>query len=370
MLDPSYAGTGICSSSSSLSLAQYPRTTPICTNVRVYIDSAGEMHDPDYRDFPIFPVAKVPRTRSLGRRHSLTGRMPSSWARSELSLGSSSRARWDAWSVDQDLEEQDSDSDMEEDAYQPSHARTLPVTRFSSMTRAASPVASSIYSATSHMYLSSASITSAPAVLDREDEGKDWEEEDGFEQVDVRDLCEEPISGFASEANVVDLASPVEEGRSSTGRWSFLRRMMCTPSHAPSTPLDNYERSQAAHRGQHKRRAGRLQDRLRKLRSSSNLPPPLSHTEPPTVTVKEEFVVEKQDAEDGDITNEYLLVDKDTQEDDHVAQFIRSDREASLRRRAREMNLHVQTRLFRAKKDISNKMRYPAIRTATASKQS
>ena len=88
------------------------------------------------------------------------------------------------------------------------------------------------------------------------------------------------------------------------------------------------------------------------------------------MTVKEEFVVQKQDAEDGDITNEYLLVDKDTQEDDHVAQFIRSDREASLRRRAREMNLHVQTRLFRAKKDISNKMRYPAIRTATASKQS
>ncbi|KAM5538115.1 hypothetical protein V8D89_008312 [Ganoderma adspersum] len=63
LLDPAYASSSTSSSSVSASPASHTQT-------RVYVDHNGEIHDPDYRDFPVLRATARPNPTGKPRRTS------------------------------------------------------------------------------------------------------------------------------------------------------------------------------------------------------------------------------------------------------------------------------------------------------------
>ncbi|KAI1788386.1 hypothetical protein LXA43DRAFT_974857 [Ganoderma leucocontextum] len=101
LLDPAYASSSTSSSSVSASPASQTQT-------RVYVDHNGEIHDPDYRDFPVLRATARP-TPSGKRRRTSTG----SAARS--ASHDTYRPTRPSWERDWSTEVDNSDNENDED---------------------------------------------------------------------------------------------------------------------------------------------------------------------------------------------------------------------------------------------------------------
>ncbi|KAF7799619.1 hypothetical protein EIP86_010857 [Pleurotus ostreatoroseus] len=215
--------------------------------VCAYVDSEGELHDPDFQLFPAFrpPV----RMGLLERRHTVSG---------QVQVRAAARTRSPGQIFDDYEEEmrEENGSDEEEDrAYWRRGRPRMPLQRPQhlqrSHTRAASILSStsaspSIFSAASYM-LDSTSVTSAPTNPGHELGHSDEIEE--IARVDSAD-CD------AQNTTTPGIYSKEDDSGSdcSSPSWSFLRRMMCTPSvpsslgaaptlEHPATPSEGRKRS-------------------------------------------------------------------------------------------------------------------------------
>lgn len=125
LLDPAYA-SGSSSSSSSTTTPTHHRHG----QTRAYVDRHGDLHDPDYRDFPVLPTTA--RTTSASRRrrpsHDARSRSTSRHADHRYSSAYSyTRPEWERdWTEGEDEDEDVFDDNESQSHYSPfaSHAAT------------------------------------------------------------------------------------------------------------------------------------------------------------------------------------------------------------------------------------------------------
>ncbi|KAI0076854.1 hypothetical protein K474DRAFT_1707790 [Panus rudis PR-1116 ss-1] len=100
LLDPAYASASTASTSPGL-------------ESRAYVDHRGDLHDPDYRDFPVMPVRRsttMSKTRAR-RRLSVGSSYSAEYYNGRLSTNSA-RPRWErSWENDDDVDEEDEEDD-------------------------------------------------------------------------------------------------------------------------------------------------------------------------------------------------------------------------------------------------------------------
>ena len=124
LLDPAYASGSSSSSSSTRTRGSVwaspayratlpPETKHVHAQTRAYVDHRGDLHDPDYRDFPVLPTP-TRRTRSHNQRkssganHSSRRSRSASRPRYSPSYALTSRPEWERdWSDDSDDEDDD-----------------------------------------------------------------------------------------------------------------------------------------------------------------------------------------------------------------------------------------------------------------------
>ncbi|KAI0950217.1 hypothetical protein AcV7_008754 [Taiwanofungus camphoratus] len=117
LLDPAYASSSSSGSSASASPTHASHAQP-----RAYVDHHGDLHDPDYRDFPVLRPTARARHTNRGRRASTgtaaarsTSRGPERYA----GYGTAPRPEWERdWSAELEDEE---DEDVDDDAESQSH---------------------------------------------------------------------------------------------------------------------------------------------------------------------------------------------------------------------------------------------------------
>ena len=112
LLDPSYASSSSSGSSSG----------PSYTPTRVYVDQYGDLHDPDYRDFPITRPTSRSRSKRSGTRRSSTGsgtrsrsasRVPDRFPTYQMDLA---RPGWERDWATEGSDDEDGDEDEDEES--------------------------------------------------------------------------------------------------------------------------------------------------------------------------------------------------------------------------------------------------------------
>ncbi|PSR77570.1 hypothetical protein PHLCEN_2v7760 [Hermanssonia centrifuga] len=204
LLDPAYTSSSSSSSGSS------SRSSSQQTQTRAYVDHHGDLHDPDYRDFPVLPTRQkpnAPRRRHTASTAQLQSRIASSTRPDRYSTYPLvARPEWERdWGTEvEDLDEDEEDVHDLNTSYAPtSSSRTTPSSR-----RASLPP--SIYAHSSFFYNEPVSMTSSPVdSLDEQEEGALGLSGSPFEDLGMEET-EEQVS-----------ASPSKTTRTS----SLLRRM-------------------------------------------------------------------------------------------------------------------------------------------------
>lgn len=164
LLDPAYASSSASSSSSTRGVIQ---------PTRAYVDHRGDLHDPDYRDFPVLPTRhkmNLPRRSASAHSRIASSTRPDRYSTYPLVA----RPEWERdWAT----EVEDLNEDDEYDPYSPISERT-PSSR-----RASLPP--SVYAPSAFYYSEPMSTTSSPV---------DSLEEEDAEQSPFEDLEETPRS--------------------------------------------------------------------------------------------------------------------------------------------------------------------------------
>ncbi|KAH9852746.1 hypothetical protein C2E23DRAFT_148414 [Lenzites betulinus] len=116
LLDPAYAS----SSSSSTMSATTP--SPHAAQTRAYVDHNGDLHDPDYRDFPVLRTATRSNSHAGKKRRTSTGSANAVRSRSHdrFSFGMQpTRPGWERdWAADvDDSDVEDADDDTESQSH-------------------------------------------------------------------------------------------------------------------------------------------------------------------------------------------------------------------------------------------------------------
>ena len=258
LLDPSYASYNSSSSGSS------QRSAVQASQTRAYVDHHGDLHDPDYRDFPVLPSTRQksnpPRRRSapasaqLLSRHNSTSRLSSSSSRQPLQPVASSsttqaqqtdrystyplvaRPEWERdWATEiENLEEDDEEVlDLNSPFVRASSIHTTPSSRRASLTP-------SIYAHSSFFYNEpAASVTSSPVDSLEEHHDED-QQESGL------GLSESPFEDLGGAEELMEVEDNASASKCRTG--SILRRMKRNGSQSsvqsPVAAVDLQEKQQ------------------------------------------------------------------------------------------------------------------------------
>ncbi|EMD38125.1 hypothetical protein CERSUDRAFT_113273 [Gelatoporia subvermispora B] len=223
LLDPAYASPASSSGSSASSSSAHPQP-------RAYVDHQGDLHDPDFRDFPVLRPA--PRATHLTkRRRTSAGPGPVARARTPDRLptypGAHRRPSWErGWATDADDDDEDDD-----EPETPLNAHFGPFSgraQLHSHTpyRRAPPAPSSVYAYKSYapaytpfysepVPLSGSppgSLEDEPALqLDESPFGEDDEEDFGVTHTKQRRSSASMWRSRRSASSAADEASPTEE---------------------------------------------------------------------------------------------------------------------------------------------------------------
>ncbi|KAF7799620.1 hypothetical protein EIP86_010858 [Pleurotus ostreatoroseus] len=223
LLDPTYASHNSSSSGSSSRSASQPLQT------RAYVDHHGDLHDPDYRDFPVLPTrpkSNAPRRRhtassaQLLHHHHSASRLPASPARTDRysTYPLVARPEWERdWATEiEDLDEDDEEElvDLSSPFVRTSSSHTTPSSR-----RASLPP--SIYAHSTFFYNEPVSMTSSPV------DSLEEQEEGGL------GLSESPFEDLGAEEFVEEETASTSKGRAS----SLLRRMKRSGSQCSVPPV-------------------------------------------------------------------------------------------------------------------------------------
>lgn len=377
--------------------------------VRAYVDEDGELHDPDYRVFPVFP----PRVRPMGlsnyshghgygsggrtnpslmastmpRRHTVSGQptttkttAATATTRNLWAERPTARERWASAIVDSDEDDDELNRDggrgrsdsVASYTYTHTSNRSRSHTPACSLSRTTS-TRSSVHTAASYMYRDAASVVSAPATL----HGTEHSEMDFIESVGEMEVEDDDFvtSAHAKETGSAaeDTLFPEQETCSSGGKWSFLHRMMRTPASSqpqsqvsPSpiaTPALDVPRESPRGRSRSRNRSGSVLSCLPLSGSTSvSLTPPTSphsHSHPDnakhgveeTLVAHEERESTKQADEDVEVM--YLDQQSGVAEDYYVSPTETIPTTTFMCRPVRVVNLRVRTRLWRVSKRMA-----------------
>ena len=209
LLDPAYA------SSSAASAHTTSANVRACT--RAYVDHTGEMHDPDYRDFPVLPPRHQQKNLNTPRRalstqsriasSTSTNSRPDRYKTYPLVV----RPEWErGWATEvEDLDEDEEERSSYEGAVRSPFASSSSSERTPSSRRASLPPSVYAYTPSTYYFSEPASTTSSPV--------DSLEEEDGYERE------QSPFEDMEEE----DSRAP---GSTSRTAASILRKMKRTSS--------------------------------------------------------------------------------------------------------------------------------------------
>ncbi|OBZ65655.1 hypothetical protein A0H81_14262 [Grifola frondosa] len=196
LLDPAYAS----SSSSSSSKASPTHATH--AQARAYVDEHGDLHDPDYRDFPILRATARSKHMTKRRRASAgsTGRSHSTDRYSTYSLAMHpTRPSWERdWSTEvEDDDDDDVDDNESQSHFSPFASRVLPPTRRSTTYPMTTKYAFTTYAPQQH-YFFTEPLNSSPAGSYEEEQESLEMVESPFVEDEVAEAYEEDLSKSAS----------------------------------------------------------------------------------------------------------------------------------------------------------------------------
>ena len=183
LLDPAYA--------SSSSHSPHSSTTNVGASATVYVDHKGEMHDPDYRDFPVLPPRQQKNLLTKPRRSSSThSRIPSSAAPQNRpdryrTYPLVARPEWErGWATEvEDLDEEDEEQSSYEGAFRsPFSSSSSSSDRTPSSHRASLPPSVYAYTPSTYYFAEPTSTTSSP-VDSLEEEERDTTGQSPFDDM-------------------------------------------------------------------------------------------------------------------------------------------------------------------------------------------
>ncbi|GJE87013.1 hypothetical protein PsYK624_030960 [Phanerochaete sordida] len=201
LLDPAYA--------SSSSHAAHSSSGNVRASTRVYVDHTGEMHDPDYRDFPVLPPRQQKNLLTKPRRSSST--------HSRISTSTSTASRpdryrtyplvarpeWErGWATEvEDLDEEEEEQSSYEGAYRsPFSSSSSSSEATPSSRRASLPPSVYTYTPSTYYFNEPASTTSSP-VDSLEEEERDTTGCSPFDDMEVEE--EERAPGSRTAASIL-----------------------------------------------------------------------------------------------------------------------------------------------------------------------
>ncbi|CCM02141.1 uncharacterized protein FIBRA_04218 [Fibroporia radiculosa] len=210
LLDPVYASGSSSSGSSTYPSAPHHNKRG---QTRAYVDRNGDLHDPDYRDFPVYaPSART----TAGRRRRASNGMPRSRShsrqRDRYPSYSMARPEWERdWSTEVEDEEEDDlvDDDSESQShYSPFASHAVP--RRSSTVHSASAYVP--YTSYSPYYSEPQPLASSPVGSYEEDQSPQ--------------LCDSPLqeSPFLSDEMDSSPHADRKKSRRASGHSNILRR--------------------------------------------------------------------------------------------------------------------------------------------------
>lgn len=376
--------------------------------VRAYVDEDGELHDPDYRVFPVFP----PRVRPMGlsnyshgyggrtnpslmattmpRRHTVSGQpttrttaKTTATTRNLWAERPTARERWASAIVDSDEDDDELNRDSGRGradsvaSYAYSYDRTSNYTRSRSHTPACSlsrttSTRSSVHTAASYMYRDVASVVSAPATLHGTDHEMDFIESVGEMEVEDDDF----VTSTNLNSDAADAVLTDGETCSSGGKWSFLHRMMRTPASSqpqsqstspvatPATNTLDVPRESPRGRSRSRNRSGSVLSCLPLSGSTSvSLTPPTSphshshsHSDNAKHGVEETLVAheERESTKQADEDVEVMYLDQQSGvAGEYYVSPTTTTTTTFMCRPVRAVNLRVRTRLWRVSKRMA-----------------
>lgn len=181
LLDPAYA---------SSSTSAHSSTANVRAAARAYVDHTGEMHDPDYRDFPVLPPRHHQKNLTKPRRansaHSRITSSTSSAARPDRykTYPLVARPDWErGWATEvEDLdEEEEAPSSYEGGVRSPFSSSSSSSERTPSSRRASLPPSVYTYTPSSYFFSEPVSTTSSP--VDSLEEEENEREQSPFDDV-------------------------------------------------------------------------------------------------------------------------------------------------------------------------------------------
>lgn len=180
LLDPAYASSSTASAHSS--------STNVRACTRAYVDHTGEMHDPDYRDFPVLSPRQPPKNVNTPRRalsaHSRISSSTSTSSRPDRykTYPLVARPEWErGWATEaEDLDEEDEELSSHEGGVR-SPFSSSSSDRTPSSRRASLPPSVYTYTPSTYYFSEPASTTSSPVDSLEEEQDLDAAEQSPFE---------------------------------------------------------------------------------------------------------------------------------------------------------------------------------------------
>ena len=184
LLDPAYASSSTASAHSS--------STNVRAAARAYVDHTGEMHDPDYRDFPVLPPRHQQKNINQPRR-ALSTQSRISTATSNANRPDRyktyplvARPEWErGWATEvEDPDEEDEDLSSYEGGVRSPFASSSSSERTPSSRRASLPPSVYTYTPSTYYFSEPASTTSSPVDSLEEEQDVDEREQSPFEDAE------------------------------------------------------------------------------------------------------------------------------------------------------------------------------------------